>query len=90
VAAASGDSGYYVVTAVDAGGTESVQSLAVKPAEMVSGGDGGDGGGAGCFIGAVSNTMPENVWWLVVVLTVFLAIEKGVRCRVSGEKIRTE
>jgi hypothetical protein len=35
-AAATGGSGYYVVTAVDTGGTESVQSLAVKPASIAA------------------------------------------------------
>jgi hypothetical protein len=65
-AGAAGGSGYYVVTAVDSGGTESVQSLAVKPASTASGGGGGGGGGAGCFVGTVTTTMPENVWWLVV------------------------
>jgi hypothetical protein len=55
-AAGSGESSYYVVTSVDSGGTESVQSLAVKPPSVVttSSSGGGGGGAAGCFISTVS------------------------------------
>jgi hypothetical protein len=49
----SGSGGYYVVTAVDSGGTEGVQSLAIKPASMASG-SGGSGGG-GCFIDSTTD-----------------------------------
>jgi hypothetical protein len=82
-AGAAGGSSYYRVTSVDSGGTESVQSLAVKPASLASAGTAGSSM-VGCFIETVTNTMPQNVWWLVVVLLVSLAIVKGVRCRVSG------
>jgi hypothetical protein len=44
----SDDSSYYVVTSVDSGGTESVHSLAVKPAS--AGSSGGGGAAPACFI----------------------------------------
>ena len=82
VAAASAGSGYYVVTAVDSGGTESVHSLAVKPASVVSAAAGG--GGAGCFIAAIQDTLPLKACWVVVViLMAVLTIVGGFRCRVS-------
>ncbi|MBW2436704.1 MAG: hypothetical protein JRF29_05460 [Deltaproteobacteria bacterium] len=86
----SGDSGYYMVTAVDSGGTESVHSLAIKPASMASGtSDGSGGGGGGCFITTVQDTLPVKSGWAVVILMVVLIIAKGVWCRVSAKK-RTE
>jgi hypothetical protein len=71
----SGSSGYYVVTAVDSGGTESVQSLAVKPASMASGG-GGSGGAGGCFIRSAGHptVQPYLVIWLLVILAIGVAI----------------
>jgi hypothetical protein len=65
-AAASGGSGYYVVSAVDSGGTESVQSLAVKPASMVSAGS----SLVGCFITTAGQPVPQPsllIWVLLVV-----------------------
>ncbi len=76
--------GYYAVTAVDSGGTESVQSLAVKPASMASGGGSGGGGAAGCFITTVKDTLPAKAGWAAFILMVVLTILIGVRCRVSG------
>jgi hypothetical protein len=80
-AAAAGGSGYYVVTAVDSGGTESVQSLAVKPASLVSGGS----SLVGCFITTAGQPASKPylviLVLLVVVLTVLLTIVKGVRGR---------
>jgi hypothetical protein len=81
-AAAAGGSGYYVVTAVDSGGTESVQSLAVKPASMASATVGG-GGGAGCFIGAAGQpaAQPYLVIWLLLALIAALCMWRSRRTR---------
>jgi hypothetical protein len=49
----SGSGGYYAVTSVDSGGTESVQSLAVKPASAIA--SGGSSGGGGCFIDSTTD-----------------------------------
>jgi hypothetical protein len=81
---ATGGSGYYVVTAVDAGGTESVHSLAVKPASMASGGSAGSSSLAGCFITTVQDTLPAKAGWMVVILMVVLTVGIGFRFRVSG------
>jgi hypothetical protein len=74
-AAASDGSGYYVVTAVDSGGTESVQSLAVKPASMVSA---ASSSLVGCFITTVEDTLPAKASWIIVILMVVLTVVKGV------------
>jgi hypothetical protein len=77
VAAASGDSGYYVVTAVDAGGTESVQSLAVKPASTASGGSCSIL--PGCFIATVQDTMPAKAGWVVVAAALGVWLSRRMR-----------
>jgi hypothetical protein len=71
-AAALGGSGYYVVTAVDTGGTESVQSLAVKPASIASAGS----SLAGCFIGAAGQpaAQPFLPIWVLLPLAVALCV----------------
>ena len=71
----SGASGYYMVTAVDSSGTESVQSLAVKPASLASGGSGG-GGAGGCFIRTAGHPalQPYLVIWLIVIQAIVVAI----------------
>ena len=78
----SGGAGYYVVTAVDSSGTESVQSLAVKPASLASGGSGGAGG---CFIRSAGHptVQPYLVFWLLVTVV-------GALCVWRSRKIRTE
>jgi hypothetical protein len=72
----SGESGYYVVTSVDSGGTESVQSLAVKPASAATSSGGGSGGGAApaCFIESVSQSMPKQVIWFGLLLIIGIAV----------------
>ena len=78
-----------MVTAVDSGGTESVQSLAVKPASMAS--SGGSGGGAGgCFIRAAGHpaVQPYLVIWLLVVLAIGVAVAARRKTQSSG--LRTE
>ena len=71
-AAAASGSGYYVVTAVDTGGTESVQSLAVKPASIASAGS----SMLGCFIGASGQltALPSLLIWVLLILTVAMCI----------------
>ena len=76
--AASGSSGYYVVTAVDSGGTESVHSLAVKPASVVSA---ASSIVPACFITTLEDTPPAKTWWLVVILVVALTMVIGTRRR---------
>jgi len=70
----SGAGGYYAVTAVDSGGTESVQSLAVKPASAISSAAGG--GAAGCFIRAAGHpaVQPYLVIWLILTIVVALCV----------------
>jgi hypothetical protein len=72
-AAASSGSGYYVVAAVDAEGTESVHSLAVRPGSMVSSGGGG-GGAAGCFISTAgqASSQPFRVILLLLIVVAVL------------------
>jgi hypothetical protein len=77
--AGSGAAGYYAVTAVDSGGTESVQSLAVKPASAVSSAAGSAGGAMGCFIRAAGH--PAVKPYLVIWLLVMLAIGMAINCR---------
>jgi len=64
--------GYYAVTAVDGGGTESVQSLAVKPAAAISSAAGGAAGGAaGCFIRAAGHPVVRPY---IIILLLFTAV----------------
>jgi len=73
VGAGSGSGGgtyYYGVTSEDGDGDESAQSLGVSPASIVSSG----GGGGGCFIGAAGESISKQGLWLVVLLTVGLAL----------------
>jgi hypothetical protein len=75
-----GSGSYYVVTSVDSGGTESVQSLAVKPASAASAGSSGGGGGGAavpaCFIRAAGHPamQPYLVSGLLVVLTIAVSV----------------
>jgi hypothetical protein len=64
-------SGYYVVSAVDSGGTESVQSLAVRPASAAS-----SAGSSivGCFISTAHDTLPVKPAGVVVLIMVVLII----------------
>jgi hypothetical protein len=77
-AGAAGGSSYYRVTSVDSGGTESVQSLAVKPASMASAGSSGSSM-VGCFIETVTTTLPQNVWWLVVTVALGVWLSRRMR-----------
>ncbi|MDH3883861.1 MAG: hypothetical protein OET63_06590, partial [Desulfobacterales bacterium] len=84
-AAATGGSGYYVVTAVDSGGTESAQSLAVRPAAMASAGSGSSSIVPGCFIESVSQSTPQQSIGFLVLLIVGIAVyATGIRRQVSG------
>jgi hypothetical protein len=69
-AAAVGGSGYYVVTAVDSGGTESVRSLAVKPASIASTGS----SLVGCFITTAGQPVPQPYRLILVLLAVVAAL----------------
>ena len=71
-------SGYYVVSAVDTGSTESVQSLAVKPASAASS-SGGGGGGAGCFIGSSVQQSAQPLLLIWLSLTIAAALFIGAR-----------
>ena len=77
-------SDYYVVTAVDSGGTESVQSLAVKPASAISSAAGSAAGGAmGCFIRAAGHPTlrPYLVIWLILTVLVALCVWRSRKVR---------
>jgi hypothetical protein len=74
-AAAAGASGYYVVTAVDTGGTESVQSLAVKPASIASAGS----SLMGCFITTAGQ--PAAQPYVLILVLVAVAAALGVRLK---------
>jgi hypothetical protein len=65
-----GSGSYYVVTSVDSGGTESVQSLAVKPASAAS----SAAGGVACFIESVSESMPQQSICFFVLLIIGIAL----------------
>jgi hypothetical protein len=66
---ASGGAGagsYYMVSAVDSAGTESVNSLAVRPASALAS---GGAGVLGCFISTAQNTaVPKAMGWVVLFL----------------------
>jgi uncharacterized membrane protein YfcA len=78
----SGGAGYYMVTAVDSGGTESVQSLAVKPASAMSS---AAASVIGCFIHAAGHppVKPYLLIWLLVTIVVALGVWRS-------RKLRTE
>ena len=86
-AGGSGAAGYYVVTAVDSGGTESVQSLAVKPASaMSSAGSSAGGWDVLSQAGQSDQLQPYLVIWLLVML----AIGVAVNCRRQASGIRRQ
>jgi hypothetical protein len=87
-AGGSGGSVYYAVTSEDDDGDESVQSLGISPAAIVS-----SAGAAApaCFIGTVAQPLPLNALWMLALLTLAVLISKwskvyGMRCRVRGSK----
>jgi len=69
---------YYGVTSEDDDGDESAQSLGISPASLASSAS----SVVGCFIDTVSRSMPKQWIWLLVLISIGIAI--GVRCRVSG------
>ncbi|MGD9241516.1 MAG: C25 family cysteine peptidase, partial [Desulfobacterales bacterium] len=76
VSAAGGGSTYYAVSSQDDDGDESAPSLGISPAAM--GSSSGSGGG-GCFIDTVSQSVSKQGLWLVVLLTVGLALCQRVQ-----------
>jgi len=83
--AGSGAAGYYAVTAVDSAGTESVQSLAVKPASAVSSAAGSAAGAMGCFIRTAGN--PAARPYIIILLIAAIVV---VLCGWRSRKVRTE
>jgi Peptidase family C25 len=81
----SSSSGYYAVTAVDSGGTESVQSLAVKPASAVSSAAGAGAGAMGCFIRTAGH--PAARPYIIILLIAAIVV---VLCGWRSRKVRTE
>jgi hypothetical protein len=73
VSAAGGGSTYYAVSSEDDDGDESAQSLGISPAALVSS-SGSGGGGGGCFIDTVGQSITKQWIWLLVLLTVGLAL----------------
>jgi hypothetical protein len=92
-ASSSGGSGggtfYYGVTSVDDGGDESAQTLGSSPAAVIE----SAAGAAGCFIGAASESVPKHAFWLVVGLTIWIAVcyrlqALGIRRKVPGVSVQ--
>jgi hypothetical protein len=78
--AGSDAAGYYAVTAVDSAGTESVQSLAVKPASAVSSEAGAAAGAMGCFIRTAGHPAVKPYIIILLLFTV-VAVLAGWRSR---------
>jgi hypothetical protein len=72
-ASGSGSGSYYAVSSEDADGDESVRSLGVRPAAIVS-----SAGAAvpACFIGTVAQTLPYKALWILAILTLAVLISK--------------
>jgi hypothetical protein len=79
---------YYGVTAVDSIGDESAQSLGVSPASVASAAE--SAAPAACFIGSVSQSMPKQGIWVVVLLGIAVAVKAGVRRQASGGRHKSE
>jgi hypothetical protein len=71
----AGESGgsYYGVTAVDSFGDESAQSLGISPASVSSAADAATAPVA-CFVESVSQSMPKQALWFVLLLVIALVI----------------
>jgi hypothetical protein len=69
-AGGSGGTYYYGVTSEDGDGDESAQSLGVSPASIVSSAS----SAAACFIDTVGQSVSKQWFWLLVLLTVGLAL----------------
>jgi hypothetical protein len=69
--AKGGGSTYYAVISEDSDGDESAQNLGISPASLAS--SSGSGGG-GCFIDTVSQSIPKQRFWFVVLLGIGVAI----------------
>ncbi len=78
-------SSYYGVTAVDSFGDESAQSLGISPASVASA---AQAPVAACFVGSVSQSMPKQGIWFVVLLAIAVVI--AIRRTVHGKRRRTE
>jgi hypothetical protein len=59
---------YYGVTAVDSFGDESAQSLGISPASIASAAGDAAAVQVACFVGSVSQSMPGQAFWFVVLL----------------------
>ncbi len=82
-AVGSAGSSYYMVTAVDSLGDESVQSLAVKPAAVAEAAS----GLIGCFISTSTGTFLVNGWALVVIFTAALCVWYKVLPQNAGFRV---
>jgi hypothetical protein len=79
---------YYAVSSQDGDGDESAQSLGISPAAMVSSAA-GSAAAAARFIDTVSQSLSKQGLWLVVLLTVGLALCKRVQgSKVQGSRLR--
>ncbi len=76
-------SGYYVVSAVDSLGDESVQSLAVKPAAAAQAAE----SLLSCFISTSTGTFLVNGWALVVIFTAALCVWYKVLPQNAGFRV---
>jgi hypothetical protein len=79
---------YYGVTAVDSFGDESAQSLGISPASIASASE--SVAPVACFVGTVSQSMPKQGIWLVVLLGIAGAAVLGVRRQASGIRQKSQ
>ena len=70
--AGEGSGSYYAVSSVDSFGDESAQSLGISPASVASAAE--SAAPAACFIGSVSQSMPKQALWFVLLLVIALVI----------------
>ena len=85
---------YYTITSVDDDGDESAQTLPISPTSIGSAAS----KALPCFIGSVSQAMPQRSLWVLILLAICLLIGKwykvygtrgnskknGLRCQCSG------
>jgi hypothetical protein len=81
-----------VVTSVDSGGTESVQSLAVKPASAVTSSGSGGGGAAlpACFIRAAGHPAMQPYLMIGLLVILFIGVSVIVRRKAQGTRAKIQ
>jgi hypothetical protein len=70
-------SSYYGVSSVDSFGDESAQSLGISPASVASATEAA--APVACFVESVSQSIPKQALWFVVLLVIAVAVFKRVQ-----------